>query len=347
MKTGVKMIDIAQKLGVSVVTVSNALGGRDGVGEEMRKKICDTADEMGYIPSNTKNERRKHIIQKLGKNVGILTAERFIGDRGTFYWELTANISNNLSKLNICTIYECLKNENENTGNLPNMISENKVDGVIVIGQLHRNYIDVLSRIEIPLLFVDFYDSRYSVDSVNSDSYNGSYMLTDYLVKMGHKKIGFIGTLNTTSSINDRYLGYLKCIIENDLEQRRDWLIDDRGGEYSLLYTDIDFPSEMPTAFVCNCDETAFRVISALRSKGVRVPEDISVVGFDNYTVSNICIPTITTVEVDIKKMADVSVEIMEKKLLDTDYSEGRRVISGNLIIKNSVLDIRTHNQEE
>lgn len=107
-----------------------------------------------------------------------------------------------------------------------------------------------------------------------------------------------------------------------------------------MLHTKIDFPADMPTAFVCNCDETAFRVISALRTKGVRVPEDISVVGYDNYTMSSICIPTITTIEVDIAKMAEISVEIISKKLTDPAVCEGRRVISGKLIIKNSVLDI-------
>jgi len=99
---------------------------------------------------------------------------------------------------------------------------------------------------------------------------------------------------------------------------------------------------------VCNCDETAFRVISSLRSKGVRVPEDISVVGYDNYTVSSICIPTITTVEVDLEKMSAASVDLIVKKLDDPSYSAGRVIISGRLIEKNSVLDLsRGHGDQE
>ena len=344
MKNGVKMLDIANKLGVSVVTVSNALAGRDGVSEQMRTKICETAEKMGYKPSNTKNERKKNLLPKIGKNVGILTAEKFVGARGTFYWELTANISNLLSQMNVCTIYECIKTDNEKNGILPNMVTDSKVDGIIVIGQILRSFIDKLSKIDIPLIFVDFYDNRYAIDSINSDSYNGGYIITDYLVEMGHKKIGFFGTLNATSSINDRYLGYVKCILENQLELRKDWIIGDRD-EKGILYSKINFPADMPTAFVCNCDETAFRVISALKSKGIRVPEDISVVGYDNYTVSSICIPTITTVEVDLRKMAEVSVDIMAKKLIDPTYTEGRRIISGKLIVKNSVLDIRNRNE--
>ena len=346
MKNGVKMLDIATKLGVSVVTVSNALAGRDGVSEQMRKRICETAEKMGYKPSNTKSEKRRMTIPKISKNVGILTSERFVGARGTFYWELTASISNQLSQMNVCTVYECVTAESERDGILPNMIIDGKVDGVIVIGQVHRSYIECLSKLTIPLIFVDFYDNRYKIDSVISDSFNGGYMLTDYLVSKGHRRIGFFGTLNATSSINDRYLGYIKCIMENELDFRIEWIIGDRN-EKGILNEKIDFPDDMPTAFVCNCDETAFRVISALKTKGVRVPDDISVVGYDNYTVSSICIPTITTVEVDLAKMAEVSVGIMAKKLANPTYTEGRRIISGRLIEKESVLDIRgSYNRE-
>jgi len=340
MKNGVKMIDIANKLGVSVVTISNALAGRDGVSEQMRKKITETAEEMGYKPSNTKSGRKKSALPKLGKNVGILTSERFVGNRGTFYWELTALISNKLSAMNVMTVYECITAESEKNAILPTMITERRVDGIIVIGQVERKYIERISKIDLPLVFVDFYDNRFDADSVNSDSYHGGYILTDYLVEMGHRKIGFFGTFNMTSSINDRFLGYVKCLMENELEYRREWTLDDRDHR-GILFEKIDFPDDLPTAFVCNSDETAFRVISALKSKGVRVPEDISVAGYDNYTVSSICIPTITTVEVDLDKMATVSVDMMVRKLADPQYREGRRIITGKLIIKNSVLDIR------
>lgn len=340
MKNGVKMLDIAEKLGVSVVTVSNALAGRDGVSDSMRRKICEAAEKMGYKPSNTRSSKKKTILPGgVGKNVGILTSERFVGPRGTFYWELTVNISSKLSQMNVFTVYECVTAENEDNAALPNMLTEKKVDGVIVIGQVHRTYIEMLSRVDVPVVFVDFYDSRYDVDSVISDSFNGSYLLTDHLVNMGHRKIGFLGNFNATSSINDRFLGYMKCLIENGIEYRRDWTLDDRD-ERGILLTRFDFPEDMPTAFVCNCDETAFRVIAALRSKGVRVPEDVSVVGYDNYTVSSISVPAITTVEVDIQKMAEISAELMVKKLADPSYTEGRRTISGKLIIKNSVLNL-------
>lgn len=339
MKNGVKMIDIAHELGVSVVTVSNALAGRDGVSDQLRQKICETAQKMGYRPSNSRIDKRSAYCLNLGKSVGILTSEKFVGYRGTFYWELTASISNRLAEMNVYTIYECITAKNEKENILPKIISERKIDGIIIIGQIRRHYIELLSQIDLPLVFVDFYDNRFDIDSINSDSYYGGYMLTDHLIEYGHRNIGFFGTVTSTSSIHDRFLGYIKCLMENNLKYRPEWTIKDRDRDGSI-YDKFSLPDELPTAFVCNCDETAFRVISALKSKGLRVPDDISVVGYDNYTVSNICIPTITTIEVDIDKMAEVSVEIIAKKLLNPLYREGRRIICGRLIKKDSVLNI-------
>ena len=338
MKNGVKMSDIAKRVGVSIVTVSNALAGRDGVSDELRQKISAVAEEIGYKPLNSRKSPKKKAFVN-GKSVGILTSKRFAGSSGTFYWELTANISGRLSALDVYTVYECISAENEENGVQPDIVLYGKADAVIVVGQVHRNYIEMLNRINLPVVLVDFYDNRYNIDSVNSDSYHGGYMLTDYLIKNGHSRIGFFGTLNATSSINDRFMGYIKCLIENNIAYRDDWRIDDRD-KNGMTFEKIVFPNDMPTAFVCNCDETAFRVISELKSKGVRVPEDISVVGYDNYTVSSICIPPITTIEVDIAKMAELSAEITVNKLIDPNYSGGKRIISGKLIEKQSVLNI-------
>jgi len=96
----------------------------------------------------------------------------------------------------------------------------------------------------------------------------------------------------------------------------------------------------MPTAFVCNCDETAFRIISMLKVRGISVPDDISVVGFDNFIVSDVCDPPITTVEVNMKAMAEETVETMIRKLENKKYSSGRKIILGKLIIKESVKKI-------
>ena len=337
MKNGIRMSDIAKELGVSVVTVSNALNDRGGVSEEMRRKIRKRASELGYRPSAPRTARKQpDALRMQGGNVGILTSERFAGSRGSFYWFLTAGVSKELTHCNLYSVYESISAEDERAGVLPRIVAERQVRGLIVVGQLATSYLDCLANAHIPMLFLDFYDKHSNIDAVISDNYYDSYLITDRVVMQGHRKIGFVGNVLATSSIQDRFLGYRKCLMENGIEYRPEWTLDDRLPDNRNL-PEIALPKEMPTAFVCNCDETAFRLIGELQRKGYRVPEDISVTGYDNYTVSDMCNPAITTVEVDLAEMAHAAVAMLLARLENPQKLPGRQVIPGRIIEKQSV----------
>ena len=338
MKNGVRMSDIAKELGVSVVTVSNALNDRGGVSEEMRNRIRTRASELGYRPSAPRTPRKAAPEVQQGGSIGILTSERFAGGRGTFYWFLTAGVAKELTRCNLYSVYESVTESDEKNCVLPRIAAERQVRGLIIVGQLSTDYLEKLASLHIPMLFLDFYDKHSDIDAVISDNYYDSYLMTDRLVALGHKKIGFIGSVTATSSIHDRFLGYIRCLMEHKLEYRQEWTLEDRLSNGFTL-TDYDFPAEMPTAFVCNCDETAFRVIGDLQRKGYRVPEDISVTGYDNYTVSDMCIPAITTVEVDLSEMAHTAVVLLLARLQNPQKPAARHVIPGRIIIKQSMAE--------
>lgn len=336
-KNGIRMSDIAKEMGVSVVTVSNALNDRGGVSEEMKQKIRSRASELGYRPSAPRTPRGSAAdAMQEGGSIGILTSERFVGPRGTFYWFLTAGVSKELTRHNLYSVYESVTAADEKEGVLPHIVSDRQVRGLIIVGQLAKEYLDRLAGTHIPMLFLDFYDKHSDIDAVISDSYYDSYLITDRLVMLGHKRIGFIGTVTATSSIHDRFLGYVRCLMENGLEYRCEWTLDDRKQDGTLV-DEIAYPEDMPTAFVCNCDETAFRVIGNMQRRGLRVPEDISVTGYDNYTVSDMCVPAITTVEVDLTEMARTAVELLLARLKDPKKLAARHVIPGRVIVKDSM----------
>lgn len=338
MKKTIRMIDIAEKLNVSVVSVSNALNDREGVSPELRSQIKKFADELGY-----KYSVNEKIAGKVAnRNIGIVISERYVGEKGTFYWRLCQETSKELLKKNMFAINETLSREDERKCLLPKIVSENKVSGLIILGQIKKSYIELLSTLEIPVIFLDFYDKHCNVDSIVTDNYYGMYLLTDYLIESGHRDIWFLGKVNATSSIQDRYLGYVKALLENDIYLTADKIppaIDDRD-ESGLTLREFDLPDKMPTAFVCNCDETAFKLIQILKSRGYRVPEDVSVVGFDNFIMSDVCDPPITTVEVNIKWMAEETAETMVKKLENRNFKAGRKIILGKVVLKDSVRKI-------
>ena len=222
---------------------------------------------------------------------------------------------------------------------MPNSIIDNKVDGIIVLGQFADEYVNTLLSYNIPTVFLDFYSSRIDVETVLSDNFFGAYTLTNYLIANGHRNIGFVGTVNSTSSIQDRYLGYYKSLIENRIPLNDKWVIDDRNDD-GLMYSEFALPEEMPTAFVCNCDETAYSLINQLKLKGFSVPDDISVVGYDNHIYSTIANPRITTIDVNSYRMSSEAVEIIIKKIRDNNYKCGRILVTGKLIERDSVKKI-------
>lgn len=338
-KKSVTMSDIAKVMNVSTVTVSKALGDRDGVSVELRERIKQKATEMGYRvhagPHGAKDG--------LTYNIGIIVAKHFISDASSFYWIVYRNIVELLQNQNYYGMLEVVDNKSMTDPNaveeVPNTVLDHKVDGLIVLGQLSEDYINRLMQHNLPTVFLDFYGSREDVDSVLSDSFYGAYMLTSHLIENGHRRIGFLGSISSTSSIQDRYLGYYKALLENRIPLRQDWVIADRSNE-SDIFPEFTLPNDMPTAFVCNCDETAYKLVNQLKAAGYSIPDDISVVGYDNHIYSTICNPRLTTIDVNSRVMSTEAVDIILHKIRDGNYRRGRTLVTGKLVRRGSVKNL-------
>ena len=212
------------------------------------------------------------------------------------------------------------------------------VDGVVMACvDFTAEEVQELLLSDIPVVTIDHIcDGRISVVSNNIQ---GMEELVTYIYKKGHRKIAYVGTLLATESITDRYFGYQKALLELGLEQKKEWVLDDRHIETGKIDTVnmLQLPKDMPTAFVCNCDLTASLLIKKLRENGYRVPEDISVVGFDNYLYPGLSDIRITTYEVDMGEMARRAIHNMIKKITSDNFKGGVTVVEGRLVLKDSV----------
>ncbi len=340
MGKAVKLADIAAILNVSTVTVSKALSNQKGVSEEMREKIKQLADEMGYkTPSAAQREKPDKSY-----NIGVLIPEGFLDKYGSFYWQMYQEVATKAVSKGCFTLLEVVSGYDEATNNLPKLIQERKTDGIIIIGKMRDAYLQKLKDdADLPTIYLDFCYGKTGCDAVLSNSYNGTNLLTNYLFEQGHTRIAYVGTLLATESITDRYFGYMKSLLEHGQQHvRPDWVIKDRSIETGIMYdeTAMELPEDMPTAFVCNSDLTASVLVKALRRNGYRVPEDISVVGFDNYLYPGLCDIGITTYEVDIKEMARRAVHNLLKKIANPKLVLGVATIEGHLVYKDSVKHI-------
>ncbi len=329
----VRLADIAERVGVSAVTVHNALVGNRGVSVELRQKIQAVADELGY---QTPSEKRREEGKEESYTIGVLVAENYLAQYETFYWKMYHELAVAASESHCFTLVEVLKKSDEmDSLRMPTCIRENRVDGLIVLGELHAEYRTRLKEtVKIPLVYLDTYDKEFAADAVITDSFYGMFLLTEFLFDQGIDELGFLGSIYSTSSIMDRYCGFMKSMLLHGKTVKPEWLVEDRD---RLGQMGFELPAKLPKGFVCNCDLAAYMLIDKLRERGLRVPEDISVVGFDNYLYPGLADLQITTYEVDTKVMSKVALKKIVKQIKNPKQGHGVDIVSGRVVIKKSV----------
>jgi DNA-binding LacI/PurR family transcriptional regulator len=192
-------------------------------------------------------------------------------------------------------------------------------------------------RAKMPVVYLDFYDHTNYADAVVSNGYYGMYTVTNYLIAMGHRDIVFVGTVGATSSISDRFFGFWRAMAEHNIPVTPESCMRDRADQAADGLINLELPARLPTAFACNCDTIAYRLIQLLTAQGLRVPEDVSVAGFDNAVVSALCVPAITTYAVDMEGMAFACVNNLIQKILHKHDAGHIMVIDGKLVVRSSV----------
>ncbi|MCD8022081.1 MAG: LacI family DNA-binding transcriptional regulator, partial [Lachnospiraceae bacterium] len=269
-RKSVSMQDIADAVGVSKVTVSKALNDKDGVSEQLKARIQEMASRLGYVLPD--------YGQRKTRRVGIITDAHFdAGEAGRFYMSMYESITREL-KHSSCTSAMITPTRATLKQDIEYIEMPDTFDGLVLLGIMDRKILDQVCRIELPKVYVDVYDGSYLSNAVVTENIYSACAITRLLIQNGHREIGFVGTLCATTSIDDRYLGFCRGLMEAGLTLHREWLIPDRDSDGNPI--DLKLPEQLPTAFMCNCDESAFRLVRTLRQNGLEVPRDVSVVGF-------------------------------------------------------------------
>ena len=334
MSDKIRLKDIAEKTEVSIVTVSNALSGKKGVSPALRKNIIQTAREMGF-------DFAKYMNRSVpGKSISVIMPAENVMAGTSFYWQLYQKAAKEISKNEGFTILELVRREDEEEGRIPSGILEMENDAVLLIGSFGKQYMRLLrEKIHIPIVLLDCMNNGISADAVVSDNYNGVYRMTKYLMDAGHREIGFVGSRSLGTAIDDRYFGYRKAHAAKKIGIRKEWVLEDRdscNGERK-----IRLPEQLPTAFVCSSDYSALILSRELAKRGLRVPEDISVVGFDDLMEDDPFFNSLTTYHVDMDRMCEEAVRMLMGKILHESEEMELRHIDGRIIERASVKKLR------
>lgn len=338
----VTMKDIANHLGISINAVSIALNDKPGVSEEMRMLILRTADQMGYI-----NQKRKYLSALSKSNICVLM-QSYYADTGHFYSIVLRSIVEHAKSLGYFSILNYFE---DNSMEIPECVIERKVAGVLIVGKISDNNLIQLKNMGIPVVLVDYSSLCDSSDCVLTHNKQGGYMMTSYIIENGYHKIGFFGDLDYSFSFEDRFIGFKQSLIKNnivDREQINQYVEEysfTKGIEKFVLSNDIAEiikileTKPLPEVLFCANDSNAFAVMNAFSQMGLKVPEDIGVVGFDDTPLCLKTVPQITTVQVQKELMGKVAVDNLIERIHRNDDIPMTRLLSVKIIERASLIE--------
>ncbi|GAA0317028.1 LacI family DNA-binding transcriptional regulator [Bacillus carboniphilus] len=331
MNKKVTMKDISDIVGVSTVTVSKVFNNRDDISEEVKNKVLQVADQLGY----RYNPGVKTLKTGVTNNIGVIASDIFLERDENFYVGIYKHLLQVADEHQYNLILSVVSDNQIEDLTLPTICKEYKVDGLVILGEFPEDYIKEMMKYQLPIVLVDFTIRDLDIDSIVTNNFEASYLATNYLINKGHKEIGFIGNIKTTKSIMDRYLGYCKAIYEHDLDLNDEYIIKERDDHKNEI--DYELGEELPTAFICNNDKAAYDLIKKLQAKGKNVPETCSVIGFDDVTHSVFSDPPITTMRVRKDEMAEYAINRIITHLNNKNTPSEKIIIDADLVERESV----------
>ncbi len=288
--------DIAKYAGVSVTTVSRALNGYPDVSEETREKIKKIAEELNYSP----NSIARGLVTNKTHTVGLVVSELIKpGAYHPFFLEILAGIKAGLRKDKYDLILYTVDPTSQDVTPYEKLCNDRKVDGAIVEGlKLSDPYIEEIKNTEIPTVLIDIPILNDKVGYVSSDNVQAAFEATSYLIKLGHKNIGFINGHNDAAVSFERLEGYKKALYKNNIPYKDEYVVFDdftQDGGYNCFRKMI-FENPEITAVFHASDLMAIGSLKAAQDLGMQVPDDISIVGFDDIELSSLITPGLTTI---------------------------------------------------
>ncbi len=332
---------VAEQAGVSIGTASQAINNRSNVSAETRARVLEAATALGY-------RVKEPMIQADDPQlavVGMLTMH----DIGTeaapnvFYSHVQSGVEIECRRRDLHLMFSTIDVDSKKrpTG-WPAMIRDQRIDGLILIGTFIEDTIDrIQEQLAVPIVLVDAYAPNLPFDSVLTDNVQGAFSAVEHLIKKGHKHIGLIGWRpEAFISIHERKEGYLRALKAYGIE--REYIEEsvlDRQPGFDAAQRLLKRSPEVTAIFAAN-DETAIGVLNGIQALGRTVPNDLSLVGFDNIDLSGEIRPALTTVHVYKNWMGIFGVRALIERARNPDQPKIAALVSTQLVVRNSVKNL-------
>lgn len=340
-----KMKDIARMAEVSKSAVSIALSGKPGISDKTREKILRIVKETGYLPrSIVKAEQVYNSSSTLRfiafTNSGIVS-EQYA--KQPFFMELLSSLEEKCREYGYSLIYSAIDMQNFDR-DIDHYLNDGSASGIILLGtNLNREQIRRISQDQPNLVVLDTCFDTLNVNFIVINNVMGAYEAGLHISQLGHKKIGYVQSNVRMYNFDHRKQGFVEALEENgrslsasDLFSVSPTLLGPQDGFKRQIQDRLDRGEALPTALFCECDYIAINVIKSLLELGIRIPQDISIVGFDNISESVIISPELTTIHVEKEKIATLAVDKLKSLLENKESVKTKTFVDTYLIERQS-----------
>lgn len=329
--------DIAKEANVSMMTVSNVVNGNlHKVSKETAELIQEILHRRNYVQNETARGLAKANSNIIAVMLRSIRGENALGSmhNATLLGSMTQRIQD--------LGFYAMVNLVEGQADISKTLRSWNVQGAIFLGMFDSEIEEIYSQSHVPMVFIDSYSTARSISSVGIDDYKGAQMAADYLLRQGHRSIAFISPPDYAHGvIQHRIKGFTDKLTEYGLSLPKEnrIVLESAVDPVSASKATQALVKRMPSvsaAFV-NSDQTAASIISGLAKLNIRVPDELSIIGFDNVQISIQTSPQLTTISQDLDKKAALSVDILKHRMQNPDALAESYVLDIELIVRDSV----------
>jgi LacI family transcriptional regulator len=328
--------DIANAVGVSCTTVSNVIHGRAGrVSAETIERINEAIDTLGYVP----NMSARSLVSSSSRVIGMIshlksnTRETIVED--PFHSAFIGSIEKTLRENG----YYLMLRAVETTADLVAFLRNWNVDGLFFTGVFQDEFYEALSGLNIPIVLIDSYVPPSTMCNIGLEDYKGGYTATRYLIEKGHRDIAFASpTIKNRGVVSERFLGYKQALSEASIAFRPELVFEQELDTETTIALGIRLSMRSDiTAVFATADILAAGIMAGIQQSGKKVPDDISVIGFDDINLCRLTSPTLTTIHQDAPYKGKLAVNFLIDLLEKNPLKQREVILPIRLVERDSV----------
>lgn len=322
--------DIAMKAGVSISTVSRVINNSGLVNKNTRKKVLKVIEELNFTP----NAVARSLVKKTSKTIGLMIPDI----ANAYFIEFIKSVEDVVSKHNYLMLLCNTNQESKKEEYYINEMLARRTDGLMIISTSISNK-NLLDKAKKSMQIVSIQADIDGVDRIDTTDEQGTSSVIEHLIELGHRKIAFVGFKYDISVLRNRFLGYKRTLEKFGIPIKNEYIIKTEsyvnpGYSAALKLLGLE---DRPTAIHCVNDSVAIGVYMALTENNIRVPEDISISGFDNTITSRLITPRLTTVAQPIASMGEIAAKLLIRNITEGSNPVRQSILlPTNLIIRDS-----------